>query len=123
MNSVTAASSSSASNLHLNRLLHEDALKLQNSLEGRLNNGAASTSRKSSHKHSPISNPFTTSSNLVTVMMDENKPPHDIEDHSFYMPLRRPENGHHLLAADYDEGKFTKKNYLKFNINSFFKFR
>lgn len=101
MNSVTAASSS-ASNLHLNRLLHEDALKLQNSLEGRLN-GAASTSRKS-HKHSPNSHPFTTSSNLVTVMMDENKPPHDIEDHSFYMPLRRPENGHHLLAADYDEG-------------------
>lgn len=67
-------------------------------------NGVASTSRKSHIKHSPLQNPFTSSSNLVTVMMDENKPPNDIEDHSFYMPLRRDENGH-ISAAEYDEGK------------------
>lgn len=90
---------------HLSRLMqHEqDSLKIQNSLEERLN-GAASTSRKS-HKHSPLQHPYTNSSNLVTVMMDENKPTHDSEaERSFYMSLRHDENGHHS-AAEYDEGK------------------
>lgn len=89
---------------HLSRLMqHEDSLKMQNSLGERLN-GAASTSRKSL-KHSPLQHPYTNSSNLVTVMMDENKPTHESEaERSFYMALRHDENGHHS-AAEYDEGK------------------
>lgn len=108
INSVTAAASNGlhSSNHHLSRLLHEESLKQQHQnameIQERLN-GVAGTSRKV-HKHSPLQNPFTSSSSLVTVMMDENKPPHDSEDHSFYMPLRRDENGH-ISAAEYDEGK------------------
>jgi transcriptional regulator of acetoin/glycerol metabolism len=105
INPVTAATSngSHSNSHHLSRLLHEESMK-QNAMDiqERLN-GAASTSRKIL-KHSPLQNPFASSSSLVTVMMDENKPPHDIEDHSFYMPLRRDENGH-ISAAEYDEGK------------------
>lgn len=106
INPVTATSNGSHSNSHhLSRLLHEESIKQQQNamdIQERLN-GTASTSRKHL-KHSPLQNPFTSSSSLVTVMMDENKPPHDIEDHSFYMPLRRDENGH-ISAAEYDEGK------------------
>lgn len=61
----------------------------------------ASTSKKTA-KHSPAQHLYTNSSNLVTVMMDDK--PHDSEDHSFYMPLRRDlENGHHPLEY---EGNF-----------------
>lgn len=111
MNTSAATSLSATNHHHLNRLLHEDALKLQNSLEERLN-GAASTSSSSSrkiHKHLSLPHPFTSSSNLVTVMMDENKPSQESEDHSFYMPtLRRNENGHHHMPIDYDEGHLEK---------------
>lgn len=86
-------------------------------------NGVAGTSRKSHLKHSPLQNPFTSSSNLVTVMMDENKPPHDTEDHSFYMPLRRGENGH-ISAAEYDEGKHCARANAKSekNLTEIFQF-
>lgn len=66
-------------------------------------------SSKKALKHSPLPHSFTNSSaqNLVTVMMDEKA--HDTEDHSFYMPLRRGENGHN--SAEYDEGI---KSYIHF---------
>lgn len=101
---IKPASSSDDSNQHLNRLIqHEDTLKLQNSIDERLNGMAVGTPRKI-QKHSLLNHSFSASSNLVTVMMDENKGANDIEDHSFYMPMRREEN-----APEYDEGK----NYLK----------
>lgn len=61
-------------------------------------NGLAS-SHKKTHKHSPLPHSFTNSSNHVAVMMDEKN--HDPDEHSFYMPLRRDENGHN---TEYDEG-------------------
>jgi hypothetical protein len=112
INPVTATASAHHhlhSNHHhqLSRLMqHEDSLK--SSLENRLN-GAASTSRKSL-KHSPLQHPYTNSSSLVTVMMDENKPTHDTDaERSFYMSMRHDENGHHS-AAEYDEGKSKKRD-------------
>lgn len=45
-------------------------------------------------------------------MMDEKN--HDSDEHSFYMPLRRDENGHN---ADYDEGKPSQKNLIVFSFS------
>jgi hypothetical protein len=96
INPATASHPSSV----LSRLIQDDNIAknhIQDTHE-RLN-GLGSSSKKT-HKHSPLPHSFTNSSNLVTVMMDEKN--HDSDDHSFYMPLRRDENGHN---ADYDEGK------------------
>lgn len=79
-------------------------------------NGA--TTSKRSQKHSPIQHHlhqphlYSTSSNLVTVMMDD-KSSHDNEDHSFYMPSMRGavgggiamENGH---PTDYEDQNVHK---------------
>ncbi|KAG5682740.1 hypothetical protein PVAND_012073 [Polypedilum vanderplanki] len=64
----------------------------------------AGTSKKSIKDSSPPlpNHPFSNSSNLVTVMMDEKQSHHhDVEEHSFYMPMRRHENGHG--SVEYDE--------------------
>ncbi len=117
INSVTVSGANgSLSHHHLSRLMQEESMKQHQQnvmdIQERLN-GVAGTSRKIHLKHSPLPNPFTSSSSLVTVMMDENKPPHDTEDHSFYLPLRRDENGH-ISAAEYDEGKaLCTSEYLK----------
>lgn len=100
-NPVTASHPSSV----LSRLIQDDNIAknhIQDTHE-RLN-GLGSSSTKKINKHSPLPHSFTNSSNLVTVMMDEKN--HDSDEHSFYMPMRRDENGHN---ADYDEGKPSKK--------------
>lgn len=100
INPATASHPSSV----LSRLIQDDNIAknhIQDTHE-RLN-GLGSSSKKT-HKHSPLPHSFTNSSNLVTVMMDEKN--HDSDDHSFYMPLRRDENGHN---ADYDEESASQK--------------
>lgn len=72
----------------------------------RLSDGAGTS--KKSLKDSPIPNPFSShSSNLVTVMMDEKQHQHEPEEHSFYMPIRRHENGH--ASVDYEEDSPNQK--------------
>jgi hypothetical protein len=87
--------------------MHEE-INTKNSTDAHERINGASTSKKShkQHSQSPLRHQFTNSSNLVTVMMDEKA--QEAEDHSFYIPLRRDENGHH--SAEYDEGmKFKMK--------------
>jgi uncharacterized protein (DUF952 family) len=99
--STTSASSSTTntittSHTALNRLMLDDSLAKSHLEAGENHHDGASTSKKS-QKHSPPQHPFTNSSNLVTVMMDDKS--HDNEDHSFYTPLRRDlENGQHPIA-------------------------
>jgi hypothetical protein len=89
---------------------HHSMRDVQERLNGLASAAAAvassngSLSKKAHHKNSPISShPYTNTSNLVSVMMDDKS--HDIEDHSFYMPLRRVENGHN--STEYDEGSLV----------------
>lgn len=122
----TTASSSSSSTINpvtvqhhstvLSRLIQDESAAIKNHIQDtqeRLN-GLGSSSLKKTHKHSPLPHSFTNSSNLVTVMMDEKN--HDSDEHSFYMPPRRDENGHNV---EYDEGK-PSQSYCVLYIIYFF---
>jgi hypothetical protein len=103
-------STSAANSLNLahsvnhTRLCPEDAAKSRmHEAQERLSD-MAGTSKKS-HKDSPLlQHPFTNSSNLVAVMMDDKPHGHEPDEHSFYMSMRRHENGH--SSVEYDEGGF-----------------
>ena len=102
--STTASSSSVINPIHnpstaLSRLMQDDNIPKNHISDdqGRLN--GLPNSLKKTHKHSQLPHSFSNSSNLVTVMMDDKN--HDSDENSFYMPLRRDENGHN---TEYDEG-------------------